>query len=55
MLSLVVFSGTEGPLEAEQWLIQIGEIFYEARVPAEDKMSIVRIQLLDLARTWWQA
>ena len=48
-----VFTGTEGPLEAEQWLIDTANLLVVARIPERDRVEVVKIQLADVARDWW--
>ena len=54
-LQLATFTGTEKPLEAEQWLVDMTNLLNVARVPAEDQVEVVKVQLADMARTWWLA
>ena len=49
------FSGTEKPLDAEQWLIDMTDLLKAARIPAENQVEVAKIQLNDVARTWWLA
>ena len=49
------FAGTESPLEADQWLVDMNNLLTAARVPAGEQVEVVKIQLTDLARTWWLA
>ena len=52
-LQPAIFAGTEMPLEAEQWLIDMTNLLNAARVPAEDQVEVVKVQMTDVARTWW--
>ena len=54
-LQPAVFSGTEKPLDAEQWLIDTTDLLKAARVPDENQVEVAKIQLRDVARTWWLA
>ena len=48
-LQPATFTGTEKPLEAEQWLVDMTNLLNAARVPAEDQVEVVKVQ------TWWLA
>jgi len=50
-----MFSGNEEPLQAEQWLVDTENLLKIARVPEADYVDIVKIQLIDVARSWWLA
>ena len=54
-LQPAIFSGTEKPLDAEQWLIDTTDLLKAARVPNENQVEVAKIQLKDVARTWWLA
>jgi len=54
-LQPAIFSGTEKPLDAEQWLIDTTDLLKAARVPDENQVEVAKIQLKDVARTWWLA
>ena len=47
------FAGTETPLVAEQWLLKTEQLLKAARVPEEERVDVVGIQLTDLAHIWW--
>jgi len=47
------FAGTERPLDAEQWLVDVTNLLSAARVPEADKVEVIRVQLTDVARSWW--
>ena len=49
------FSGTEKPLDTEQWLIDMTDLLTGARIPGENQVEVAKIQLKDVARTWWLA
>jgi hypothetical protein len=49
------FSGTGTPLEAEQWLVDMGNLLRAAKVPEADQVEAVVIQLEDIALVWWLA
>jgi len=49
-----VFTGNEAPLEAEQWLVDVTNLLAAANIPAAEQVKVVKIQLADIARTWWQ-
>ena len=50
-----MFSETKSPLNAEQWLIDTTDLLKAARVPDENLVEVTKIQLRDVARTWWLA
>ena len=54
-LQPVVFSGTERPLDAEQWLFDTTNLLKAARIPNENQVKVAKIQLKDMVRTWWLA
>ena len=54
-LQPATFLGTEKPLDAEQWLIYTTDLLKAARIPDENQVKVVKIQLKDEARTWWLA
>lgn len=47
------FAGTRKPLDAEQWLVDMNNLLSAVRIPDEDMVEVVKIQLMDVARTWW--
>jgi len=49
------FSGTEKPLDGEQWLIDMTDLLKAARISGENQVEVVKIQLKDVTRTWWLA
>jgi len=51
----VIFTGTEKPLDAEQWLVDTTDLLKAAGVPDENQVEAAKIQLKDLTRTWWLA
>jgi len=42
-------------LDAEQWLVDMTNLLNAARVPTEDQVEVVKVQLAEVARTWWLA
>ena len=54
-LQPIVFSGTEKPLDAKQWQIDMTNLFKAARIPNKKQVKMAKIQLKDVARTWWPA
>jgi len=50
-LQPAIFLGTEKSLDAEQWLIDNTDLLKAARVPEENQVEVVKIQLKDVART----
>ena len=54
-LQPAIFSDTEKPLDAEQRLIDTTDLLKEAQIPDENQVEVVKIQLKDVARTWWLA
>jgi len=54
-LQPAIFTGGEKPLEAEQWLTDTSDLLNAARVPQENQVEVAKIQLKDIARTWWLA
>ena len=50
-----VFSGAEKPLDAEQWLIDTTDLLKAAHILDESQVEFAKIQLKDVARTWWLA
>jgi len=54
-LQPAVFTGSEEPLEAEQWLTNTTDLLNAARVPQESQVEVAKIQLTDIARIWWLA
>ena len=51
-LQPAVFSGTEKPLDVEQWLIDMTDLLKSARISSENQVKVAKIQLKDVARTW---
>jgi len=49
------FSCTEKPLDAEQWLIDTIDLLKAAQILDENQVEVAKIQLKDVARTWWLA
>ena len=47
------FSGNEDPLESEQWITDMENLLEAANVPIVDYVKVVKVQLTDIARTWW--
>jgi len=54
-LQPATFTGGEKPLDAEQWLTDTSDLLNAARVPPENQVEVAKIQLKDIARTWWLA
>jgi len=54
-LQPATFSGTEKPLDAKQWLIDTTDLLKATQIPDENQVEVVKIQLKDVARTWWLA
>ena len=54
-LQPAIFTGREKPLDAEQWLIDTTDLLKAAWIPEEDQVEVTKIQLKDMARTWWLA
>ena len=52
-LQPVVFSSIERPLDAEQWRMDTTDLMKAARIPDENQVEVAKIQLKDVARTWW--
>ena len=52
---LIVFSGDEKPFDAKQWLKDTTELLKAAMISHENQVEMVKIQLNDVARTWWLA
>ena len=48
-----MFSENKKPLQAEQWLTDTENLLKATRVPEADQVEVVKIQLTDIARTWW--
>ena len=42
-------------MDAEQWLIDTTDLMKAARIPDENQVEVAKIQLKDVARTWWLA
>jgi len=54
-LQPTVFLGTEKPLDAKQWIIDTINFMNAAQIPDENQVKVIKIQLRDVARTWWLA
>ena len=54
-MSPSVFTGTEAPLAAEQWLTDMANLLEGANVPEADRVKMVKLRFTDVARTWWLA
>ena len=54
-LQPATFAGTEKLLDAEQWLIDMTNLLNAACVPKDDQVEVIKIQLTNVARTWWIA
>ena len=54
-LQPAVFLGVEKLLDAEQWLIDTRDPLKVAKTPKEDQVEVAKIQLKDVAKTWWLA
>ena len=52
-LQPAVFSGTERPLDVEQWMMDTTDLLKAARISDENQLEVAKIQLKDVARTWW--
>ena len=50
-----MFSGTERSLDTEQWLVVTIDLLKAAQIPDENPVEVAKIQLRDVARTWWLA
>ena len=50
-----MFSGIERPLDAKQWMLDTTDLMKAARIPDENQVEVAKIQLKDMARTWWPA
>lgn len=55
MLNPKVITGNEKLLEAENWLVGTTNLLAVLRIPKADQVEVVKIQLTDIARTWWLA
>ena len=42
-------------LNVEQWLIDMIDLMRAAWIPKEDQLEVTKIQLKNIARTWWLA
>jgi uncharacterized protein GlcG (DUF336 family) len=51
----VMFSGTETPMVAEQWITDMENLLKAAKVPEADWVEVINIRLTDVARSWWLA
>ena len=54
-LQPATFSGIEKLLDAEQWLIDTTDLLKAAWIPDGNQVKVAKIQLKDVARTWWLA
>ena len=54
-LEPAVFSGTEKTLDAEWWLIAMIDLLKAARILNKNQVEVAKIQLKNVARTWWLA
>jgi len=54
-LQLVIFSGTEKPLDTEKWLINTINLMKAAQISNENQVKVAKIQLKNVARSWWLA
>ena len=54
-LQPAIFSGTERPLETEQWLVDTTDPLKATRISDESQVEVAKIQLKDVTRTWWLA
>ena len=50
-----MFSGTERSLNAEQRMMDRTDLIKAAQIPDENQVEVAKIQLKDVARTWWLA
>lgn len=50
-----MFYRAEGLLKAKQWIMDIENPLKAVRIPKENQVEVVFIQLTDMARTWWLA
>lgn len=48
-----MFTGTEKPLEAEKWMADVTNLLEAANIPEVDQVKVIKVQLTDIARTWW--
>ena len=44
-LQLETFVGTEKPLDAKQWLVDMTNLLNAARVPKDDQVKVIKIKL----------
>ena len=54
-LQPAIFTGKERQLDAEQWLIDVIVLLKATHVPEENQVEVAKIQLKNVARTWWLA
>ena len=47
------FDGSGGPLKAREWIIQIDHILEASLIPEVDKVRVVQIQFVGMARAWY--
>ena len=47
------FDGSSGPLAAKDWIEQVESMLVAALVPEDDKVSVLQIQLIRMARSWF--
>lgn len=50
-----LFSSVGSSLQAEQWLVDTANLLRAAGIPDVDQVEVIKIQLTDIARTWWLA
>ena len=49
-----MFTGTETPLQAEQWLAKTEQLLQATHISDADRIDVVSIQLTDIAHIWWK-
>jgi hypothetical protein len=54
-LSIPMFDGKLGPIEAENWLVDVEEILQLARCTEEQKVQYIAYRLSGEAKRWWNA
>jgi len=40
-------------LDAKQWLVDMTNLLNATRIPKDDQVEVIKIQLIGVARTWW--
>ena len=40
-------------MAAEQWLLDTANLLQGANAPEAEQVKIIKVQLVDIARTWW--